>query len=241
MSDFNAIRFLSGRPLLKELGADRLNTILTEIKRNKPKGERGITVRQDGTGTYIGLAAALPRGASTPTTPQPWDLIARVDPDADPEDENPPYLVTCAPAPSTASCQATGTSRRRWPGQGCFTPRRSFRPMGAQLQELLLKLTALHPLNKPHKSLALPQALSFFLVYFPKDKQEGLLATAASRCFRNYGLPPPPMSQWPPASCRGFSITICKPRNCILDNDPVAHNRCAQHNGVLVIFSKRQF
>jgi hypothetical protein len=54
MSDFNAIRFLSGRPLLKELGADRLNTILTEIKRNKPKGERGITVRQDGTGTYIG-------------------------------------------------------------------------------------------------------------------------------------------------------------------------------------------
>jgi hypothetical protein len=96
MSDFNAIRFLSGRPLLRELGADRLNTILQEIKRTKPKGERGITVRQDGTGTYIGLAASLPRGG-TPTTRQPWDLIARPDPDADPEDENPPYLIRVRP------------------------------------------------------------------------------------------------------------------------------------------------
>jgi hypothetical protein len=97
VSDFNAIRFLSGRPLLKELGADRLNTILTEIKRNRPKGERGITVRQDGTGTYIGLAASLPRGGGTPATPQPWDLLAQVDPNADPEDENPPYIIRVRP------------------------------------------------------------------------------------------------------------------------------------------------
>jgi hypothetical protein len=97
MSDFAQIRFQPNRPLLRELSADRLNTILQEIKRNKPKGERGITVRQDGTGTYIGLAASLPRGTSTPTTRQPWDLIARVDPDADPEDENPPYLVRVQP------------------------------------------------------------------------------------------------------------------------------------------------
>jgi hypothetical protein len=99
MSDFAQIRFQPNRPLLRELSADRLNTILQEIKRNKPKGERGITVRQDGTGTYIGLAASLPRGggASTPTTRQPWDLIARVDPDADPNSENPPYIVSVQP------------------------------------------------------------------------------------------------------------------------------------------------
>jgi hypothetical protein len=96
MSDFAQIRFQPNRPLLRELSADRLNTILQEIKRNKPKGERGITVRQDGTGTYIGLAASLSRGG-TPITRQPWDLIARVDPDADPEDENPPYLVRVQP------------------------------------------------------------------------------------------------------------------------------------------------
>jgi hypothetical protein len=97
MSDFAQIRFLPNRPLLRELSADRLNTILQEIKRNKPKGERGITVRQDGTGTYIGLAASLPRGGGTSIPRQPWDLIARVDPDADPEDENPPYLVKVRP------------------------------------------------------------------------------------------------------------------------------------------------
>jgi hypothetical protein len=97
MSDFAQIRFQPNRPLLRELSADRLNTILQEIKRNKPKGERGITVRQDGTGTYIGLAASLPRGGgtSTPTTRQPWDLIPRVDPESDPED--PTYLVKVHP------------------------------------------------------------------------------------------------------------------------------------------------
>ena len=95
MSDFNSIRFLSGRPLLRELGADRLNTILTEIKRNKPKGERGITVRQDGTGTYIGLAAALSSGTSTPQTLHPFQIFSNTDPDSDPE--NPTYLVTVRP------------------------------------------------------------------------------------------------------------------------------------------------
>jgi hypothetical protein len=97
MADFASIRFQPQRPLLRELSADRLNTILQEIRRNKPKGERGITVRQDGNGTYIGLAASLPRGGGTPITRQPWDLIAQVDPDADPEDEAPPYLVRVQP------------------------------------------------------------------------------------------------------------------------------------------------
>jgi hypothetical protein len=75
MADFAAIRFQPQRPLLRELSADRLNTILTEIRRNKPKGERGITVRQSGDGTYIGLAAALPAGkGGTTITLRPLQL-----------------------------------------------------------------------------------------------------------------------------------------------------------------------
>lgn len=99
MAQFESIRFQPSRPLLKELSADRLNTILTEIRKNRPKGERGITVRQSGDGTYIGLAAALPKGGGggSAASPQPWDLVARRDPDADPEDENPSYLVTVRP------------------------------------------------------------------------------------------------------------------------------------------------
>lgn len=94
MADFSSIRFLAERPLLRELSADRLNSILTEIRRNRPKGERGITVRQSGDGTYIGLAAALPTatGTSNPPTPQPWDLIAN----PDPNNEN-QYLVSVRP------------------------------------------------------------------------------------------------------------------------------------------------
>lgn len=98
MADFAAIRFQPSRPLLRELSADRLNSILTEIKRNKPKGERGITVRQSGDGTYIGLAAALPTGGGTtvtPTTTHPFQISSFVDPDSDPED--PSYLVTVRP------------------------------------------------------------------------------------------------------------------------------------------------
>lgn len=97
MGLFDSIRFTPGRPLTKELGSERLNAIVTEIRRNKPKGERGITVRQDGTGTYIGLAASLPQASGTPATTQPWDLVAQVDPDAAPENPNPPYLVRVRP------------------------------------------------------------------------------------------------------------------------------------------------
>ena len=95
MSDFAAIRFQPQRPLLRELSADRLNTILQEIRRNKPKGERGITVRQSGDGTYIGLAAALSSVKATPTTRQPWDLIATPDPES--TSENPPYKIRVQP------------------------------------------------------------------------------------------------------------------------------------------------
>jgi hypothetical protein len=122
MAQFDSIRFTPGRPLTKELGSERLNAIITEIKRNKPKGERGITVRQDGTGTYIGLAASLPRGgsASTPATRQPWDIIATPDPDADPEDENPPYILRVRPGTLNGILPANWDIEEEVAGTGLF-------------------------------------------------------------------------------------------------------------------------
>ena len=73
MAQFDSIRFQPSRPLLKEVSADRLNAILSEIKKNRPRGERGITVRQAGDATYIGLAANF-KGGGTPTVPKPWDI-----------------------------------------------------------------------------------------------------------------------------------------------------------------------
>lgn len=93
MADFASIRFVPERPLLRELSADRLNSILAEIKRNKPLPGRGITVRQTGQGTAIDLAASISRGGtSTSASPQPWDLIARENPNSEGQ-----YLVTVRP------------------------------------------------------------------------------------------------------------------------------------------------
>jgi hypothetical protein len=93
MSDFAAIRFQPQRPLLRELSADRLNTILKEIRQNRPRGGGGITVRQSGAGTFISLAAEATggRGGSSPTT-HPIQISSRQDPD----NEN-QYLVTVRP------------------------------------------------------------------------------------------------------------------------------------------------
>jgi hypothetical protein len=90
MAQFEAIKFQPQRPLLRELSADRLNTILQEIRRNKPRGERGITVRQSGDGTYIGLAANFQQ-TSRPEL-HPFKITSR----PNPESEN-SYLVTVQP------------------------------------------------------------------------------------------------------------------------------------------------
>ena len=117
MADFGSIRFLADRPLLAEISADRFNSILSEIKRNKPLPGRGITLRQEGNGVRVDLTASI-SGSSTYATTSPWDLVAQVDPDADPEDANPPYLVRVRPGTANGilptnwdieqSCAATG-------------------------------------------------------------------------------------------------------------------------------------
>jgi hypothetical protein len=116
MADFGSIRFLANRPLLNEISADRLNSILQEIKRNKPLPGRGITLRQEGLGVRVDLAASISGSSGTPATTQPWDLVAQVDPAAAPE--SPAYLVRVRPGTLNGilptnwdieqSCAATG-------------------------------------------------------------------------------------------------------------------------------------
>lgn len=88
--------FSPGRPLLSEVTADKLNAILAEIKRNRPVVLYPLSARVGGDGTVISIEKQA-KASSTPATTQPWDLQARVDPDADPEDANPPYLVRVRP------------------------------------------------------------------------------------------------------------------------------------------------
>jgi hypothetical protein len=78
MAAFDSVRFTSGRPLLGEISADKLNAILAEIRKNRPRGERGITVRQSGDATYIGLAASTGTGGGA-TESHPFQISASID------------------------------------------------------------------------------------------------------------------------------------------------------------------
>ena len=110
--------FSPGRPLLSEVTADKLNAILAEIKRNRPVVLYPLSARVGGDGTVISIEKQAKGSSGTPATTQPWDLVAQVDPDADPENPNPPYLVRVRPGTLNGilptnwdieqSCAATG-------------------------------------------------------------------------------------------------------------------------------------
>ena len=64
--------FQSGRPLLSEITADKLNRILAEIKRNRPVVAAPLSARVTSDGTHISIKQTL--GGSTPTTTRPFEL-----------------------------------------------------------------------------------------------------------------------------------------------------------------------
>jgi hypothetical protein len=76
MAQFESIRFQPQRPLLRELSAERLNAILAEIRRNRPRAGGGISVRQSGDGTYITLAAKRGKGGGASPTQHPFQLLS---------------------------------------------------------------------------------------------------------------------------------------------------------------------
>lgn len=89
--------FESGRPLLSEITADKLNRILTEIRRNRPVVTAPLSARVTQDGTCISLLG-MPTpsgGGGTPLVRQPWDLLVRTDPES--ESDPPAYLVSVRP------------------------------------------------------------------------------------------------------------------------------------------------
>jgi hypothetical protein len=68
--------FQSGRPLLSEITADKLNRILAEIKRNRPVVAAPLSARVTGDGTHISLrqSSAAGGGTATQATTRPFQL-----------------------------------------------------------------------------------------------------------------------------------------------------------------------
>jgi hypothetical protein len=87
--------FQSGRPLLSEITADKLNRILAEIKRNRPVVAAPLSARVTGDGTHISIKQTQGGGTSTPATFHPFQITIRQDPDSGPQ--SPSYLVTVEP------------------------------------------------------------------------------------------------------------------------------------------------
>lgn len=69
MPNIDSVTFNAGRPLLKEITAEKLNIITQQSKQNRIKGERGISVRQSGDYTFIGLATELKTTTQSDTHP----------------------------------------------------------------------------------------------------------------------------------------------------------------------------
>jgi hypothetical protein len=87
--------FRPRQPLDRQLGSETLNRILRELESLRITRVVNGTFKKLPGGTEIVVA---PRGAGgTPAATQPWDLVAHVDPDAAPENPNPPYLVRVRP------------------------------------------------------------------------------------------------------------------------------------------------
>jgi hypothetical protein len=89
--------FRPRQPLDRQLGSETLNRILRELESLRITRVVNGTFKKLPGGTEIVVAPQSGGGGGTPATPQPWDLLAQVDPDADPEDPTPPYLVRVRP------------------------------------------------------------------------------------------------------------------------------------------------
>lgn len=87
--------FRPRQPLDRQLGSETLNRILRELESLRITRVVNGTFKKLPGGTEIVVAPQS--GGGTPATTSPWDLVANVDPAADPENPTPPYLVRVRP------------------------------------------------------------------------------------------------------------------------------------------------
>jgi hypothetical protein len=110
--------FRPRQPLDRQLSSDTLNRILRELESLRITRVVNGTFKKLPGGTEIVVA---PRsGGGTPATIQPWDLVARVDPAADPEDATPPYLVRVRPGTANGILPSNWDIEEECAGTGLF-------------------------------------------------------------------------------------------------------------------------
>jgi len=111
--------FRPRQPLDRQLSSDTLNRILRELESLRITRVVNGTFKKLPGGTEI-VVAPQSAGGGTPATIQPWDLVARVDPAADPEDETPPYLIRVRPGTLNGILPTNWDEEFEYPGTGLF-------------------------------------------------------------------------------------------------------------------------
>jgi hypothetical protein len=110
--------FRPRQPLDRQLGSETLNRILRELESLRITRVVNGTFKKLPGGTEIVVAPQS--GGGTPATTQPWDLVAQVDPDADPENPNPPYLVRVRPGTFNGILPSNWDIEEECAGTGLF-------------------------------------------------------------------------------------------------------------------------
>jgi hypothetical protein len=111
--------FRPRQPLDRQLGSDTLNRILRELESLRITRVVNGTFKKLPGGTEI-VVAPQSAGGGTPATIQPWDLQTRVDPEADPEDETPPYLIRVRPGTLNGILPTNWDEEFEYPGTGLW-------------------------------------------------------------------------------------------------------------------------
>ena len=112
--------FRPRQPLDRQLGSETLNRILRELESLRITRVVNGTFKKLPGGTEIVVAPQSGGGGGTLSTFQPWDLQAQVDPDADPENPNPPYLVRVRPGTLNGILPSNWDIEQQCAGTGLF-------------------------------------------------------------------------------------------------------------------------
>jgi hypothetical protein len=157
--------FRPRQPLDRQLSSDTLNRILRELESLRITRVVNGTFKKLPGGTEIVVAPQ--RGGGTPSTPQPWDLIAQVDPDANPEDANPPYLVRARPGTLNGILPTNWDEEFECAGTGLFYAKAVIATDGESVTGLTIEIDGTPPEVQQPQTFAVgsPIELTFGLFY----------------------------------------------------------------------------
>ena len=156
--------FRPRQPLDRQLSSDTLNRILRELESLRITRVVNGTFKKLPGGTEI-VVAPQSGGSSTPATRQPWDLIARVDPDAAPE-ENPPYLVTVRPGTLNGILPTNWDEEFECAGTGLHYAKAMIATDGAEISDVTIAIDSTPPLQPSPAQGQLPQTEYLFGLFF---------------------------------------------------------------------------